>query len=91
MFSADKNHLHHRLITKGFSQRQAVFIIYGLAVLAALVGVIVDVKRWFYFGVVVVVALIFIGILLNVNIFVKARYGKTYGEIAFTKDKQMHI
>lgn len=91
LFSADKNHLHHRLITKGFSQRQAVFIIYSLAVLAALVGVIVDVKRWFYFGVVVVVALIFIGILLNVNIFVKARYGKTYGEIAFTKDKQMHI
>lgn len=94
LFSADKNHLHHRLITKGFSQRQAVFIIYGLAVLAALVGVIVDIKQYFYFGVIVIVTLVFIGILLNVNIFVKARKiisGKTYGEIAFTKDKQMHI
>ena len=94
LFSADKNHFHHRLVAKGFSQRQAVAIIYSLAVLAALVGVIVNVKRWFYFGVVVIVNLIFIGILLNVNIFVKARKiisGKTYGEIAFTKDKQTHV
>lgn len=28
---ADKGHLHHRLVRKGFSQKQAVFILYGIS------------------------------------------------------------
>lgn len=30
IFAADKNHLHHRLLTLGLSHREAVFFIYGL-------------------------------------------------------------
>ena len=31
VFKPDKGHLHHRLVEKGFSQRQAVLILYGLS------------------------------------------------------------
>ncbi len=30
VFKADKGHLHHRLMNKGFTQRQAVYILYGI-------------------------------------------------------------
>lgn len=31
VFKPDKGHLHHRLVEKGFTQRQAVLILYGLS------------------------------------------------------------
>ena len=31
VFKPDKGHLHHKLVAKGFSQRQAVLILYGLS------------------------------------------------------------
>ncbi len=30
VFKADKGHLHHRLMQKGYNQKQAVFILYGI-------------------------------------------------------------
>ena len=30
IFKADKGHLHHRIVAKGFSQKQAVLILYGI-------------------------------------------------------------
>ena len=36
VFSADKRHLHHRLLKAGFTQRQAVLAIYGACVLLSL-------------------------------------------------------
>ena len=30
VFKADKGHLHHRIVAKGFAQKQAVFILYGI-------------------------------------------------------------
>ena len=30
VFKADKGHLHHRLMQKGYTQKQAVFILYGI-------------------------------------------------------------
>ena len=30
IFKADKGHLHHRLMQKGYTQKQAVFILYGI-------------------------------------------------------------
>ena len=32
VFTADKDHLHHRLLKRGFSQRKAVLILYGVCV-----------------------------------------------------------
>ena len=31
IFKADKGHLHHRIVARGFSQKQAVLILYGLS------------------------------------------------------------
>ena len=31
IFQADKGHLHHRLISKGYTQKQAVLILYGIS------------------------------------------------------------
>ena len=31
VFKADKGHLHHKLVAKGFSQKQAVLILYGIS------------------------------------------------------------
>lgn len=31
VFKADKEHLHHKMIKKGYSQKQAVFILYGIS------------------------------------------------------------
>jgi UDP-GlcNAc:undecaprenyl-phosphate GlcNAc-1-phosphate transferase len=33
LFQADKDHIHHRLLALGLSQRQAVFVLYGFCVL----------------------------------------------------------
>lgn len=40
VFRADKGHLHHRLVGKGFSQKQAVLILYGISATFGLFAVI---------------------------------------------------
>jgi UDP-GlcNAc:undecaprenyl-phosphate/decaprenyl-phosphate GlcNAc-1-phosphate transferase len=40
IFGADSEHLHHRLLHWGFSQRQAVFIIYGFASVISLLALL---------------------------------------------------
>ncbi len=41
-FSADRGHLHHRLLDLGFSHRQAVLAIYGLCVILAVAGLVLS-------------------------------------------------
>jgi hypothetical protein len=38
MFSADREHVHHRLLAAGLGHRQAVLVLYGACVLSALVA-----------------------------------------------------
>ena len=40
VFKADKGHLHHRLVAKGFSQKQAVLILYGISAAFGMFAVI---------------------------------------------------
>lgn len=40
VFSADQNHFHHRLLKMGYSQWQAVLIIYGLTFCGAMAGLV---------------------------------------------------
>ena len=40
VFKADKGHLHHRLVTKGYSQKQAVLILYGISAIFGIFAVI---------------------------------------------------
>lgn len=40
IFSADQRHTHHRLLRMGFSQRQAVLLLYGVTLLCTIAAVI---------------------------------------------------
>ena len=40
IFKADKGHLHHRIVAKGFSRKQAVLILYGLSATFGIFAVI---------------------------------------------------
>lgn len=41
IMSADKGHLHHRLLQRGYSQRKTVLILYGISAIFGLLAVIV--------------------------------------------------
>jgi UDP-GlcNAc:undecaprenyl-phosphate GlcNAc-1-phosphate transferase len=38
LFAADKGHIHHKLMERGFSQRQAVIILYGVSAVCGLLS-----------------------------------------------------
>lgn len=40
IFQADKGHLHHKIVSKGFSQKQAVYILYGISAALGMFAVI---------------------------------------------------
>ena len=44
IMQADRGHLHHKLIDRGFSQKQAVMILYGISVLCGLVAIFIALK-----------------------------------------------
>lgn len=44
IMQADRGHLHHRLIDRGFSQRQAVLILYGLSLICGLLAIFISFK-----------------------------------------------
>lgn len=41
IMQADRGHLHHRLIDKGYSQKQAVVILYGISILCGLTAIFI--------------------------------------------------
>ncbi|MGT2926519.1 glycosyltransferase family 4 protein [Streptococcus cuniculipharyngis] len=41
---ADKRHLHHRLLSMGFTHRGAVFVVYGIAILFSLTSLLLNVS-----------------------------------------------
>lgn len=44
IMQADRGHLHHRLIDRGYSQRQAVLILYGISLLCGLFAIFISFK-----------------------------------------------
>lgn len=44
IMQADRGHLHHRLIDAGYSQKQAVIILYSLSAIAGIVGIIIAIQ-----------------------------------------------
>jgi UDP-GlcNAc:undecaprenyl-phosphate/decaprenyl-phosphate GlcNAc-1-phosphate transferase len=65
IFSADRGHIHHRLLDRGLTPRQAVFLLYGLCGLAATFSLIQSLISNVYlagFVVVVFVAVAWMGI-----------------------------
>lgn len=50
LFSADKYHIHHQLVARGFSVKQTVLISYGLAIFFAILGGAIVYMRTRYVG-----------------------------------------
>ena len=47
VFKADKGHLHHRLLARGYSQKQAVILLYGIsAILGIFAVILIDSGIW---------------------------------------------
>jgi len=70
----DKSHLHHRLLDMGFTHRQTVLIIYGIAIMFGLAAIIFSMaKVW---GAILIVAVILTAIELLVEVIGLA--GKNY-------------
>lgn len=42
IMEADRGHLHHRLIDRGYSQRQAVLILYGISVVCGMAAIFIS-------------------------------------------------
>ena len=57
--SADKNHLHHRLLSLGFSHRNAVLVIYGISFAFALLAIFLSQSTlWLVFATVFVITIL---------------------------------
>lgn len=46
LMSADRGHLHHRLIDSGYSHKQAVVILYGLSLFSAIIAILIAVQDY---------------------------------------------
>ena len=44
IMQADRGHLHHKLIDRGYTQKQAVLIMYGISALLALLAIFIAIK-----------------------------------------------
>lgn len=65
VMSADKGHLHHRLLNKGFSQKQTVLILYGISAIFGIFAIIVakyNSKQAVYLSVLLFVLAVFFAI-----------------------------
>ncbi len=63
IFQADKGHLHHKLIAKGFTQKEAVLLLYGVSAACGMFAVILfesDIWKALSFAL-MLIAVIFIG------------------------------
>ena len=46
LMSADRGHLHHRLIDSGYSHKQAVIILYGLSLFSAVIAILIAIQNY---------------------------------------------
>ncbi|MCL2592298.1 MAG: undecaprenyl/decaprenyl-phosphate alpha-N-acetylglucosaminyl 1-phosphate transferase [Defluviitaleaceae bacterium] len=47
IMTADRGHLHHRLIDRGYSQKQAVAILYGISLLTGIFSIAIAIRNFF--------------------------------------------
>lgn len=68
IMSADKGHLHHRLLNRGYSQRKTVLILYGISAVFGIFAVIIakaNSKQALYLSVLLFIVAIFVAIKLG--------------------------
>jgi UDP-GlcNAc:undecaprenyl-phosphate GlcNAc-1-phosphate transferase len=54
IFEADRGHIHHRLLDRGFTTRRAALVLYGFCGLAAAISLLQDVARKEFGGLIIV-------------------------------------
>lgn len=55
LFAGDRNHIHHRLLERGWTPRRAVLLLYGVACLAAIFSLVQNMLQNRYGGIVILV------------------------------------
>jgi UDP-GlcNAc:undecaprenyl-phosphate GlcNAc-1-phosphate transferase len=73
---ADRGHLHHKLIDRGFSQRQAVLIMYTISLLLGLLAIFISFKDSRTIVVVVLTVIVLCFIIYYFNAHIKNKQDK---------------
>lgn len=69
LMSADRGHLHHRLIDSGYSHKQAVIMLYGISLFSAIIAILIAIKDYRT----TIIVFIFFAILLLMGYVYKSR------------------
>ena len=69
IMQADRGHLHHKLIDRGYTQKQAVLIMYGISLVLAILAIIIAIKdsRALAVAVLMVILLSFVIFVFNIK------------------------
>jgi UDP-GlcNAc:undecaprenyl-phosphate GlcNAc-1-phosphate transferase len=64
IFKGDRGHIHHMIVARGFNKRAAALILYGVCVIAALLGLMETFGGFRFHGIVIVLfcVLVYIGV-----------------------------
>lgn len=73
LMSADRGHLHHRLIDSGYSHKQAVLILYCLSIFSAIIAILIAIQNY----IATIVVLIFLLVLILMMYIYKSRLDKS--------------
>ena len=68
MSTPDKQHLHHRLMRMGFSQREAVFILYGVSVILGCTALVLMMLQDTRQVVIMIAGMAVVGVIVGVHI-----------------------
>ncbi|MGI6227807.1 MAG: glycosyltransferase family 4 protein [Peptococcales bacterium] len=82
IFTADEEHIHHKLLHMGFNQRWTVGIMYLLALISTGVGLIVYNSQQERLGILFIVIYVFYGVAISVK---EVYFGETIAQIAIAK------
>lgn len=73
IMQADRGHLHHRLIDHGFTQRQAVLILYAISITCGLLAILISLKDITTVIIVILTVLALSGVIYYFNVHNKER------------------
>ena len=73
LMTADRGHLHHRLIDSGYSHKQAVLMLYFLSIFSAIIAILIAIQNY----IATIVVLIFLLVLILMMYVYKSRLEKS--------------
>jgi UDP-GlcNAc:undecaprenyl-phosphate GlcNAc-1-phosphate transferase len=62
LFSPDREHMHHKLLDRGLSQRQAVLVLYAMALICGLSGISIAIGGPYVFAISFVILTVILGL-----------------------------